>query len=249
MLYAISKLLLYLLNPTIWIVAGFLTAALSANKLIRKRALIISITALILLSNPFLINRFAQYWDIRGTRMNSTEKYSCAIVLGGFASDDGNGGGYFNTAADRFIQALRLQKGRQVDYLLLSGGNSQIIPGKFKESVWVRLQLLALGVADNRIIVESNSRNTYENARFAKLKLEAKKLPPPYLLITSAFHMRRALYTFNKAGIEVVPYSSNFVAGKQKITFEEFIPQAGVISLWGFYLKEIIGFGIYYVKG
>ena len=64
--------------------------------------------------------------------------YSCAIVLGGFSSEGENGEGFFNASADRFIQALKLKTTGKVSHLLITGGNSKIIPGKFIESIWVK---------------------------------------------------------------------------------------------------------------
>jgi uncharacterized SAM-binding protein YcdF (DUF218 family) len=137
----------------------------------------------------------------------------------------------------------------QVSHLFISGGNSQVIPGKFRESIWVKSQLKLMNLPDSSVLIESNSRNTLENALFVRNELQKKNLPPPYLLVTSAFHMRRSLYTFKKAGIDVLPYSSNYNAGSSNISFDDFVPQLDVLSKWGTYLKEVIGFGIYYVKG
>jgi uncharacterized SAM-binding protein YcdF (DUF218 family) len=249
MFFILSKILIYLLNPMIWILAGMSLALFTPKKILRYRALLVSSIILFLFSNPFLLNQFAEQWDIGNESYDKNKIYSCAIVLGGFSSDNGNGGGFFNASADRFIQALKLKTSGKVSNLLIVGGNSKIIPGKFMESVWVKAQLIELNIPDSTILIESNSRNTSENALFSKNQLRRKNLPPPYLLITSAFHMRRSLYTFKNAGIKVVPYPSNFVVGKNEVSFDDFIPQAEVINTWGTYLKEVIGFGIYYVKG
>jgi len=248
MFFILSKILIHLLNPLVWIIAGIVISLVVSRPKVRRRALIISFLLLVLLSNPFLLNQFAQQWDVSSSPLVKNEVYSCAIVLGGFSSEGTNGEGFFNASADRFIQALKLKTTGQVSHLLISGGNSKIIPGKFKESIWVKNQLRLLNVADSCILIESASRNTFENARFTQLELRRRNLQPPYLLVTSAYHMRRSLYTFQTAGIEVLPYSSNYIAGKTKISIDDFIPQAEVLNKWGAYLKELIGFGIYYVK-
>lgn len=248
MFFILSKVLIYLLNPLLWIVCGFVIALLVSKQKLRRQALIISFLLLILLSNPFLLNTFARLWDVPSGSIDKNEVYSCAIVLGGFASEGENGEGFFNASSDRFIQAFKLKTTGRVSHLLIAGGNSKIIPGKFIESKWVKNELSLLNVPDSSIIIETASRNTLENARYTKQALENRNLKPPYLLITSAFHMRRSLYTFEKAGIQVLPYSSNYIAGKTKISIDEFIPKAEVLSKWGVYLKELIGFGIYYVK-
>lgn len=249
MFFILSKVLIFLLNPVIWILSGLLLALMTSNQGLRRKALLLSICLFILMSNPFLLDKFAQQWDIKTGALEHNKVYSCAIILGGFSSEGGDGEGFFNASADRFIQAVQLKSTGKVTYLLITGGNSKIIPGKFRESVWVREQLLKLNIADSSILIESNSRNTLENAIFSKIALTSKGLQPPYLLITSAFHMRRSLYTFKKSGIQVVPYSSNFIAGKNSISFIDFVPQAEVLNKWGVYVKELVGFGIYYVNG
>ena len=249
MFFIISKILIYLLNPIVWIIVGLSLALFISRPKIKRKAFLMSFILLVILSNPFLLNQYAKHWDIAGTGIDQNQVYSCAIVLGGFSSEDEKGEGFFNGSSDRFIQALKLKTTGKVSHLLVTGGNSKVIPGHFRESLWVRSQLKLLNVPDSSILVESTSRNTLENALFSKRELERKHLNPPYLLITSGFHMRRSLYTFQKAGIQVLPYSSNFIAGKNRITIDEFVPQAEVLSKWGVYLKELIGFGIYYVKG
>ena len=229
--------------------SGLLLALVASNRRIKYHALLASVILFIVLSNPFLLNQFARQWDINTGTYDKNKVYSCAIVLGGFSSEADNGEGFFNGSADRFIQALKLKSTGKVSHLLITGGNSNIVRGKFRESIWVKDQLIQLNIPDSSILIEHNARNTIENASFTKILLKNKNLQPPYLLITSAFHMRRSLYTFHRAGIQVVPYSSNFIAGRNKITFNDFVPQAEVLNKWGFYLKELIGFGIYYVKG
>lgn len=248
MFFILSKVFIFLLNPVIWILTGLILALVTSNQALRRKALILSISLFILLSNPFILDKFAQQWDINSATLDKDKVYSCAIILGGFSSDAGDGEGYFNASADRFIQAVKLKSTGKVSHLLITGGNSKIVPGKFRESIWVRKQLLKLNIPASSILIESSARNTLENAAFSKIALKSRDLTPPYLLITSAFHMRRSLYTFKKAGIQVVPYSSNYIAGKNNISFSDFVPQAEVLNKWGVYFKELIGFGIYYVN-
>lgn len=199
-----------------------------------------------LFSNPFLLNSFAQYWDINSNASEST--YSCAIVLGGFVSEDKSGNGYFNTASDRFIQAIKLKNSGRAENLLFTGGNGNLLPSGFREADWLAHELKNYGIADSAILIENNSRNTFENAQFSRSLLQAKKLHPPYLLVTSAFHMRRSLYTFKKMGLDVIPYSANYIAGREKVSLDSFIPSAETLLKWNVYIKEVIGFSAYYFK-
>jgi len=246
MFFVLSKLLLILIFPTMWICVAFAFALFSKRKNVKRLSLICGCVLFLIFSNPLLLNCFARVWDINTKTEN--KHYSAAIVLGGFSSEDENGNGFFNNAADRFIQAALLKSTGKVDYILLTGGNSEIIPGKFRESAWAANQLKSLNVDAGHILIENNARNTYENARLSKDLLASKQLQPPYLLVTSAFHMRRSLYTFEKAGISVLPYSCNYIAGHATFSSDSLIPDAGTLATWNVYIKELIGLLVYKLK-
>jgi len=246
MFFVFSKLLVNLIYPFSWIGILLLFSLFLKNPISKRRCLIASIAVFILFSNPFFLNSFAYYWDI--SAKNSESKYSCAIILGGFVSEDKDGNGYFNTASDRFIQAIKLKSSGRAENLLFTGGNGNLLPSGFREADWLSKELKNYTIADSTILIEKNSRNTLENAQFSKNLLQSKKLRPPYLLVTSAFHMRRSLYTFKKMGIDVVPHSANYIAGREKVSFDNFIPSAETLLKWNVYIKEVIGFCVYYFK-
>ena len=66
-----------------------------------------------------------------------------------------------------------------------------------------------LGLAAGRVIYEERSRNTSENAEFS-LAIARPQPGETWLLITSAFHMSRAVGSFRRAGWNVVPYPVDF---------------------------------------
>ena len=86
--------------------------------------------------------------------------------------------------------------------MVFTGGSGSLI-AEAKEAPAARELLIELGVDPARIIVEDKSRNTEENAQFT-----AAIVPPEpkqrWLLVTSAFHMPRAIGVFEKAGFNVV---------------------------------------------
>ena len=194
-------------------------------------------------SNSFLFNQFAQRWDIPDQSLNPPDqKYSCAIVLGGFSSSDEQGGGFFNTRADRFIQAVKLIEIKKTSHLLISGGNGNLQPRGFREATWVKTQLHDFNIPDSAVFIESNSKNTLENALFSKTLLDKSHLQAPYLLITSAFHMRRSLMIFRKAGIPVIPYPCNYLTKNPAIGLDDFFPDVEVLYNWNIYIKEVVGY-------
>jgi uncharacterized SAM-binding protein YcdF (DUF218 family) len=62
-----------------------------------------------------------------------------------------------------------------------------------------------IGIGKDRLIVERDSRNTYENALFTK-QLVTPKPGERWLLVTSAYHMPRSMGIFRKAGFDVEAY-------------------------------------------
>ena len=104
--------------------------------------------------------------------------------------------------------------------------------------------LIELGVPANSVITEDQSRDTMENARFSR-KLCVKKGYKKIILLTSASHMPRAVYSFKKAGFaDIVPFPvSRTVQKKVKLYYHDLLP----LSLNGVAhaLNEYIGL-LYY---
>lgn len=241
MFFILSKLLIDFIYPLTWILTLLIIALIIKNQKLKQRLLLISFILLLVFSNPFLFDNFAKSWDIDTIPPKKSNPYSCVIVLGGFSSHGANQTGFFNGACDRFIEALKLLSTHQATHILISGGNSDLSPGEFKESDWVKSQLKDFNVPDSSIVIEDKSRNTIENAAFSRVLLNKNHLQPPYLLVTSAFHMRRAFGIFQNAKVGVIPFSCNFMTGSGNFSTNEFIPDANVLSKWNLYIKEVIG--------
>jgi len=242
MYFLFSKILLFLISPFYWVIALLLIGFLSKKPVVKKRFFISSAIVFLLFSNAFLLRRFARLWNYPPNVI--TGNYSCAILLGGFASEDEKGGGFFNGACDRFIEAAELQATHKVTHILISSGNSSLRPDGFREADWVKKELLKLNIPDSAILVEHNSRNTFENAEFSKQVLATKNLKPPYILVTGGYHMRRATYIFKKAGIDVVPFPTEYFSAFEKFSLTELIPNPEILLIWNTYTKEIVGYTV-----
>ncbi|MFK8251062.1 YdcF family protein [Ancylobacter terrae] len=133
------------------------------------------------------------------------------IVLGGaelpliFAA---RGQAAFQESAERLLAMGELARRYPQARVLFSGGSSQLREAP-SEADTVRAALPALGLAPERVEFEATSRNTAENARLSKEY--AKPAPGErWLLVTSAFHMPRAMGCFRAAGFDVVAYPVDF---------------------------------------
>ena len=134
------------------------------------------------------------------------------IILGGFEDgwvSAGRPGLAVNEAAERLTEGVRLAlrlPGAKVVYtggvanLLLAGAEAAEPVGEF---------LTDVGVARDGIVLEGKSRNTHENATLTRARLD----PAPgscWLLVTSAYHMPRAMGVFRAAGFDVTAYPVDF---------------------------------------
>lgn len=87
---------------------------------------------------------------------------------------------------------------------------------------------------------EEQSRTTHENARFAARELEREGIGS-IILVTSAFHMRRAMEAFENEGIEVLPAATNFAFIDRTESVRDFIPTARRLLDSAHALHELAG--------
>lgn len=137
---------------------------------------------------------------------------SCMIVLGGALDNEINtarGGMELNQAADRFVEALRLARNHPQARILISGGDGSISGGYEGEAQTAERLFSAFGILPERLVKENTSRTTYENSLNTAALLKSNGLEN-CLLVTSAFHMPRAIGLFRKAGIPVIPWPVDY---------------------------------------
>jgi uncharacterized SAM-binding protein YcdF (DUF218 family) len=152
-------------------------------------------------------------------------------------------------AADRVWHAARLYHAGHVKQLVVVGGNLPWSRSARPEAELIRDLLVGLGVPEVRIRLGGGSRNTYENAVEASSILQGPPFPST-LLITSAFHMPRALSVFRKAGIHVDAAPCDFrAAGTLSGTLLDWTPQARALAMTSDAIREWIGFHVYRWRG
>jgi uncharacterized SAM-binding protein YcdF (DUF218 family) len=130
------------------------------------------------------------------------------VVLGGAISPDisaARGAVALNEAAERIIAAVELARRYPNARIIYSGGTNALIFAEGVEAAFAVRQLEALGVAHDRITAEEQSRNTIENAVFSRL-LANPKPGERWLLVTSAYHMPRAMAAFRAAQFPIEAY-------------------------------------------
>ncbi|MES2268080.1 MAG: YdcF family protein [Bacteroidota bacterium] len=241
MVYILSKLLYVFILPLTWVFCLLLYTLFAKNASRKRKALIAAIAIFWFFGNRFTANLMANIWDV-DPGAASAKTYSAAILLGGFVSEGKNGEGHFNNAVDRYNTAVKLLQAGTAKHLLFSGGNADIKPSSFSEARFVGQQLKKLNIADSLILLDDKARYTIENAAFSKILLQKTRLKPPYLLVTSAFHMRRAMLIYKKAGLGVAPYPCDYITNYGTIMPTDFVPGIEAIGTWNTYIKEMVGY-------
>lgn len=173
------------------------------------------------------------------------------IVLGGsFETEPTNFRGQMalNDAGERILAIGTLGRRFPHAKIVFSGGGSGFATGRTPEATLLEHSAEELGVAPGRIIYERRSLNTYENAIFSK-ELVHPQPGEKWLLVTSAFHIPRAVGVFRQAGWPVTPYPVDFrTAGPDdRLRFFASIPQG--LERADTAAKEVIGLIAYRISG
>lgn len=114
-----------------------------------------------------------------------------------------------NSAGERIVEFMALAKAFPDAKLVFTGGSNAIFSARHAESDSFDKFYLRSNFDPERLILESKSRNTYENALFTK-NLVTPKPGEKWLLITSAYHMPRAVGCFRQVGFDVIPYPIDY---------------------------------------
>ena len=134
------------------------------------------------------------------------------IVLGGAIDDMASaarGQTVFDERGERLTEAVLLAKRYPQARIVYTGGSASLTGRTSTEALQARNFMAAMGVAPERVTIEDKSRNTDENARFTAAIVH----PEPsqrWIIVTSAFHMPRAMGVFEKAGFHPIAYPVAF---------------------------------------
>jgi uncharacterized SAM-binding protein YcdF (DUF218 family) len=250
MFFVVSKILHFLLNPFFWIALLLLFGLFTKNLIKRKRAIVLSFLLLMLFGNRVLVNELALSMEKPWRQSLETTLPDTAVLLGGYCwLDPGLNRIAFSESSDRLLQIMREYQSGKINTLVLSGGSGNLWHRQESEAALTAAYLKEGGFKTSGLLVETQSKNTFENATFTRALLG--KSNKSILLVTSAFHMKRALRTFQKAGFEPVPYPTHFLAEPlRNYTLESYLlPAAGAFVKWELILKEKIGYLVYRLKG
>ncbi len=253
MFFFFSKILAFIIAPYTWIFGALLYLLRKIWHTPFRRLLLGIIIAIYVCSNSFLTDELVRAWEYTDNDIYMKDtRYDLAIVLGGMGRVDERQNRFdYGCSGDRLFQTLELYKKGRVKKLMISGGSGSISHPEQREALYIRKYLLNIGIPDSSMIIEPASKNTYENAVFSKRQLDSLHFKGTILLVTSSFHMRRALGCYRKAGFSgLTPYVTNKFTGSRKFEWDYcFIPNQEALSTLNLILHEMVGYLTYKVKG
>lgn len=184
------------------------------------------------------------------TLVKETPRADAIVVLGGMINTLTPFPDRVETlgSGERLTDSILLHKAGKAEYVLFTGGSGLLFEQEIKESGFAKKFLIDFGVPENKILLESESRNTFENAIYTKKILEEKKIER-IILVTSAFHMKRSLAIFQKLGIEAFPFPTDYRSLRMELNWETLIPSTGALETTTIAIKEWIGIYMYKWKG
>ncbi len=150
-----------------------------------------------------------------------------------------------NDAGERVIEAAALARRFPEAKIVLSGGEGLRNIG-WNEAEPTRDILVSLGVPAERMILETRSRNTIENAEDS-FALVHPRDGEVWLLVTSAFHMPRAVGCFRHVGWRVVPFPVDYRTAPGVISRDYMLDER--LTLLDLAVKEWVGLVVYRALG
>ena len=168
------------------------------------------------------------------------------VVLGGGVNGlaPEYGGADFLSEAALMRVAFALSLARQRDIAVWASGGRPLHEDQQAEAAIMQHWLISNGIDAARVHAENGSQNTWQNAAMLRPLLQAAHIRR-VVLVTTAWHMPRAVWCFEQAGIVVVPAPCDYSSSQRRYTVLDWFPDAGVFASSTQALHEYLGL-LYY---
>ncbi|MCP9746673.1 YdcF family protein [Lacihabitans sp. CS3-21] len=252
MFFVLSKTLAFLLKPIgILFILTLFNLSLK-NRTKNKRMTIGFLVILYIFSCPAIINYMLKMYEFPTHEIVNSKNYEFGIVLtGGLINESKSLGDniHLGPQSDRLWQTAELYKAKKITKIMISGGDGfhkidPLIPTENDKS---RDFLIKVGVNPEDIIQEKKAINTHENAKFSKQLLPNYK--KTVLVITSAFHLKRALACFEKEKLKADWYATSPISRNYNFKLQDLIPSSGTLSDAETIANELVGMVVYKFMG
>jgi uncharacterized SAM-binding protein YcdF (DUF218 family) len=255
MFFYASKLFGFFAVPSNFIIlAGILGALLLRTRFSRVgrpmvigSLILLAVIGLSPVGNALIVpleNRFPA-WD------HSRSAPHGIVVLGGAVSPDvshARNTVALNEAAERLTEVAELARRYPDARIIFSGGSAAVLFEERPEAEFAIRLLEALGVAPGRIVAEDKSRNTIENALFSR-DMAQPKPGERWLLVTSAYHLPRAMGVFRQAGFPVEAYPVDWRTRGTGDALRPFATLGDGLRRTDTAVREWVGLAAYWLSG
>jgi uncharacterized SAM-binding protein YcdF (DUF218 family) len=220
------------------------------------RRFLLSATALYVIAGVYVVPAAVAALLSRGYHpfvpSDAVAARTAIVVLGGGADmiDGWNGGRTGVPGGDsaaRVLEAARISRQLPDAVVISSGGVTTSQPNQVPVAIVMRDYLIELGVQPSRIQVESESRNTHDEAVVLGPMMRRQGIRQ-VVLVTSDVHMRRSVGTFAREGWDVIPAIApdpNF----DKPLRRRVVPTGNGLHFSNAVVHELFGIPYYWARG
>lgn len=205
-------------------------------------------------STPFLsdsIVRAAEDWEQRRPPSSMPEADAIVVLSEGRLVPPGEPEPGEWTDSDRFFGGVALYKAAKAPILIFTGGWSPRHPAAPTEGETLSFYATELGIPKERILITGRVSSTQEEANAVAMLLNQKpelSKTRKILLVTSAYHMRRARFLFKRAGVEAIPFPVDFkVSSEEVFSILKVMPSATSLKATEAALREQYGLLVYWL--
>ncbi len=230
-MFFLKKLFSSLILPPGVIVVFFLILFFLEKKRKLTKGILLFLAIFLYLISIEPAKDFLFYFIEKKYPVIESTKADAIVILGGGMRNENT---FAEDTLNRVLNGYLLYKRTKLP-IIVSGGVSE---GGIIEAKLMAKALLEMGVDENKLIIEDKSRDTTQNATYVSQICKEKGLRKVFL-VTSAYHMERALIMFKKAGMQVTAYPTDFKR-TDKYTVYSFLPHHQTFALSVKALREYI---------
>ena len=208
----------------------------------KKFFVFLAFVVLIISTNPLVGNYLMKRleYPYKPIPISSIKENDAVIVLGGMLNKvgDQNYNKYEFSDPDRFLGGIDLIKNFKSKKLILMSSQLPWTVNWQPEGQVLKEKAISLGLDPDQIFVTEKVKNTYEES------IAVTKLIPnnsSIILVTSAYHMDRSKYLFEKQGFKVNAFPVDFKSSNQELSLISFLPNVDSLYKTSLFIRESIG--------
>ncbi len=252
MFYLLSKSLDLAVSPLVWVIILVAIAlALVARRSTRRGrivgCLVTAIAVMLVFGNPSIADRiWSSLEEDAPSTFDEKQTYDAVVLLSGIVpwgvTDPARPS--YGDNVERLLVTYDLLRNGRAKNVILSGGSPTGDATFVKESSALRAQLESWGIAPERIFVDDVSLNTRQNA-IETARIAREQGFTRLVMVTSAFHMKRAAGCFRAVELPVDTLPVDFRVVPARLRSTEIAPRTGALDRSADALRELLGRRVY----